>query len=1168
MSVTVYTKQGQQIRLTKSLGEGTQGTVYDLPANEPRCVKVYSGPLRRDDYRKLEIMTQNPPVDPAYESRRHRSIAWPLELVYADSRGSVCVGFVMPKADPKKFRQALTYLSPSERRREWGGRFTWRSLYITAMNLASAVGAIHDKGYWIGDLSDANVLIALNTLVTIIDCDSFQVRDPDSQVILSCPVGTPGYTAPEFIGTTFRDVPRTTHADNFALAVVIFKLLMQDTHPYAARGSLVDDLPGTDEKVRNGLFPYTAGTGDISPPVAAPPFKVLHHEIQEMFHRCFVEGHANPTRRPTAAQWHGALEKLTGAFRVCDSNENHVFTRHLGSCPWCEIADQTGDDAFPSSIGFQVALDAEAVASESLEQRVDYYRSELVSMALADGVLTADEEQYLAEKATQLEIPAKQAKKILQDALTSAGIRQGVPPQLEIDKSHFNFEDVRLGSSASGVFTIVNSGGGTLNGPLAVVPSSAKWLSLSQEAIDTSRHRQVVTFEVNTIALHLGFSDTAGIRVESNGGTEDVTVRVGVEIPSEALERLRKWFVPSSAAILASIGGIARLYGWVDGLLVGGLVGYLLAHALSKPTLTFQSARGVRLSGYFVTSALAAVITFIAVTGYRYDPSRVLALEPGLIRAVEESLVAVGYNVGPVDEIWTDQTAAAWSAFVDDFGVAVDDDLTLGAFRRLETERRKRPLEGNRLSPGDVRWVQAALAATGNDPGPVDGAWGARTATALTTFQRQAGLLASGRPTWATVERLRRLTAMPATRAAVGSESAAAGAIDPQPPGNHEARTGTQSPISPETSRPNETSNSSTQQLPSRTDRAGVTERDPGEVSGNERGPAPPSTSRSGFGALPTTIQLSVGTFFDRDRGLMGTSFGLNHEPPAAPAQMVVIRGPNGWNYGSEHACPSYRPAGMADNKTMCWHVDATPVVGVYEIARGGRAPVAGSSRIDTQSILSPPEITALSVRSDNLTVDWNAPVEASSFLVRLNEIPYDGTVTSETLVDGSQREATLGDLALAERSNYQVTVFAFDHDVTRPGSSDGPFNVSSHSRSFATPRLREYTVSHHHLLGPDAGQFLVTATGFQFVSDSKPDHNISVDFDQIARVAQGRDTQFVLGNQERVPTLVIDFYVAGEQGGRDEETYRFLFPNPRGRMEIREAVEVLNAGVELASRR
>jgi peptidoglycan hydrolase-like protein with peptidoglycan-binding domain len=61
--------------------------------------------------------------------------------------------------------------------------------------------------------------------------------------------------------------------------------------------------------------------------------------------------------------------------------------------------------------------------------------------------------------------------------------------------------------------------------------------------------------------------------------------------------------------------------------------------------------------------------------------------------------------------------------------------------------------QGN-ASTEQVRQIQEALKAQGQDPGPIDGRMGARTQAALRSYQGSNNLTATGRPDAQTMEKL------------------------------------------------------------------------------------------------------------------------------------------------------------------------------------------------------------------------------------------------------------------------------------------------------------------------------------------------------------------------------------------------------------------------------
>ncbi len=164
-----------------------------------------------------------------------------------------------------------------------------------------------------------------------------------------CAVGKPEYIAPEIQGADFRQIDRTPEQDNFALAVLIFQLLMQGTHPFAGRftGQGEPDLPA--RRIAAGFWPYAKKPrGPYEPNPTAPPFTVLPFLVRELMRQCFEDGHDRPSSRPDAKDWRRALAEADAELTDCVANDQHHFHKSLDACPWCELKDRQGRDPFPS----------------------------------------------------------------------------------------------------------------------------------------------------------------------------------------------------------------------------------------------------------------------------------------------------------------------------------------------------------------------------------------------------------------------------------------------------------------------------------------------------------------------------------------------------------------------------------------------------------------------------------------------------------------------------------------------------------------------------------------------------------------------------------------------------------------------------------------------------
>jgi len=310
-AIQMHNHRGKEIRLDITGKRGGEGTVYKFSQDSKECAKIYhSNRVTQELHEKVWAMVHNPPDDPTLAAMSHRSIAWPKAVLYWDEQLTQFAGFSMPLLDTDLFQESYKYYGSADRIERFGGAFTWAHLFTAAFNITSAVAALHHKGHRIGDLREANIFISPDALATLIDCDSFQVKDSVMDKQYYCRVGTGEYMAPELIGVDFKeqDIDRE-YSDRFALGILIFKLLMNGYHPFASRGPLVESAASTVEKISMGYFAFEGIIKNLEPPADAPPYHALiPPELQELFHRCFVDGHGDERARPPPEEWFDALQ--------------------------------------------------------------------------------------------------------------------------------------------------------------------------------------------------------------------------------------------------------------------------------------------------------------------------------------------------------------------------------------------------------------------------------------------------------------------------------------------------------------------------------------------------------------------------------------------------------------------------------------------------------------------------------------------------------------------------------------------------------------------------------------------------------------------------------------------------------------------------------------------
>ncbi len=325
------------------LGGGGEGTVYKLSQDPSLIAKVYHDDKLNDSHReKLRIMLANP----ISNLSREGFVAWPIDLLLSDEQQ--IIGFLMPRVTG--VLPIHQFYTPKDRRKHIPG-FNYRYLHRTARNLAAAIGKIHqEEDYVIGDVNESNILVTETALVTLVDTDSFQVRDSNKGKIYKCPVGKQEYTPPELQGKNFRDAHRTQEHDLFGLGVLIFQLLMEGVHPFDGAFQGSGETPRKSERILQGHFPYSRNKKvPYAPKPTAPPFKIIHPRLRELFFDCFEQGHDNPQLRPNAKTWLRELELAEKDLITCSSNNQHLYGKHRDICPWCERAKLLGVDFFSQS---------------------------------------------------------------------------------------------------------------------------------------------------------------------------------------------------------------------------------------------------------------------------------------------------------------------------------------------------------------------------------------------------------------------------------------------------------------------------------------------------------------------------------------------------------------------------------------------------------------------------------------------------------------------------------------------------------------------------------------------------------------------------------------------------------------------------------------------------
>ncbi len=324
--IDLFDSKGVSVPLGKKLGTGGEGSVYEVPAvGNDIVAKIYHEMVSLEKQVKLQGM-----VKVGDESLK-KIAAWPLATLHTAVGGHIR-GFLMPKVVG---HEPIHHLySPVDRKRIYHPDKDWAFLVNTARNVSAAFEAIHHHGHVIGDVNPNLVFVSGNSMVKLIDCDSFQIF-ADGKHYLS-EVGVPHFTPPELQShSSFRGIKRTTNHDNFGLALLLFHILLMGRHPFSGIFSGSGDMP-LEKSISQFRYAFSrnAASKAMAPPPNSIKPEILPVGIANLFERAFTELGV-PAGRPTARDWVVELDSLKRQLRSCGQESAHKYFGGLSLCPWC-----------------------------------------------------------------------------------------------------------------------------------------------------------------------------------------------------------------------------------------------------------------------------------------------------------------------------------------------------------------------------------------------------------------------------------------------------------------------------------------------------------------------------------------------------------------------------------------------------------------------------------------------------------------------------------------------------------------------------------------------------------------------------------------------------------------------------------------------------------------
>lgn len=337
MKVTL--EDGSQLECEDTpLGEGVSGYVYRGKFS-PIVVKLYKAADGQKEAALQKI------IGPEYsvvlnEPYWDELFAWPKAIVRQPK-----LGLLMPFIPMDKLQWFLSSKLRTVYATNHGllrlGR--WTDYLELAIKMARIVRRMHFRGLCHSDLSFNNFLVSpTQQRVVLIDCDGLVVPG-----FLPADVwGTHMCMAPELAAlNTVPTRPRvypSTYTDLHALATLIYWLLLQ-RHPLLGPKQHATDT-ALDESFALGeraLFIEDHLDCSNNPPDLLVRYTTLFTPaVQDLIRRAFIDGLHQPEKRPSAAEWEQALERMRDALVPCTNkscwlDQFVLHTNQPASCPLC-----------------------------------------------------------------------------------------------------------------------------------------------------------------------------------------------------------------------------------------------------------------------------------------------------------------------------------------------------------------------------------------------------------------------------------------------------------------------------------------------------------------------------------------------------------------------------------------------------------------------------------------------------------------------------------------------------------------------------------------------------------------------------------------------------------------------------------------------------------------
>jgi len=322
------------------LGKGATASIYKASLDGVSfAAKIYNETTGINKA-KINAMLSNAPNQLKLDSNGAEAplLAWPIKIIESDTGSAI--GYLMPLIDlNNSFPLDYYYDKVLFEKLNAPDEAALSYKLEVAKNLADVVSYLHANGHYFIDLKPQNIRVFKKShIVTLLDCDGFSIFSKNG-VRYPAELISTDYISPEATKENTPPKDLGENQDKYALAVILFQLLNNGTHPF--QGIINSDTitaNTNDEKAAAGLYPHGLNVNDKISPRPQSTHHLWPNSTRLLFDRAFI---GEPDSRPSAKEWYEHFNELLikKALVRCDQQPSKVAHMRFKNkpCPACYL---------------------------------------------------------------------------------------------------------------------------------------------------------------------------------------------------------------------------------------------------------------------------------------------------------------------------------------------------------------------------------------------------------------------------------------------------------------------------------------------------------------------------------------------------------------------------------------------------------------------------------------------------------------------------------------------------------------------------------------------------------------------------------------------------------------------------------------------------------------